>query len=350
MPEFDTLDAQEQTARLERLVRTALPLWGLQDSTLDLIKFRENAVFRVRTPTGEQYALRVHRHGYHSDEALRSELQWIDALDKSGIRVPAVIPTRDGRLFAHAATDEVPGERQIDLFEWVQGRQLGAVEEGLDADQPVAIIYSTIGETAARLHNQALDWQIPPGFTRHAWDADALAGPDPLWGRFWELPALSDDQRALLLRARESVHADLSRYRDDPANADRYSLIHADFVAENLLVDGADVRLIDFDDAGYGWHLFEIATALYFERGEAHFDTAYQALIEGYRRVRELPDAQLAYMPLFFAARSFTYLGWVCTRPETETARTMTPALVEMSLDAVRTYFEARPDFPIGAA
>lgn len=342
MHDFDALSAREQTARLERLVRTALPLWGLEASELALIKFRENAVFRVRTPAGEQYALRIHRHAYHTDDALRSELQWIDALDRAGIRVPAVLPTRDGRLFAHAATEEVPGERQVDLFEWVEGRQLGAVEDGLDESQPVATIYGTIGELAARLHNQALDWQVPEGFTRHAWDADALAGDEPLWGRFWELPALTGDQRELLLRARDRVHADLLRYRADPANAGRYSLIHADFVAENLLVNGSEVRLIDFDDAGFGWHLFELATALYFERGEAHFDAAYSALVEGYRRFRSLPDEQLAYMPLFFAARSFTYLGWVHTRPETETARTMTPALVEMSLDAVRAYLNTQ--------
>nr|WP_241263109.1 phosphotransferase [Parahaliea mediterranea] len=323
------------------MVRNALPLWGLESSELQLIKFRENAVFRVRAANGEQYALRVHRHAYHSDDALRSELQWIDALDTAGIRVPAVIPTRDGRLFAHVRTDGVPGERQVDLFEWVQGRQLGAVEDGLDASQPIATIYGTIGELAAKLHNQALDWQLPDGFRRHAWDADALAGEEPLWGRFWELPALGDAQRELLLTARDRVHADLLRYQADPANSGRYSLIHADFVAENLLVDGSEVRLIDFDDAGFGWHLFELATALYFERGEAHFDQAYAALVEGYRRYRALPDEQLAHMPLFFAARSFTYLGWVATRPETETARTMTPALVEMSCQAVRDYFDA---------
>ncbi len=338
MHDFDTLDADQQTARLETLVHSALPHWGLSASDIHLIKFRENAVFRVRTTDNRQYALRIHRHGYHTDAALRSELEWMSALDKAGIRVPEVIPTRDGTLFARVSSEGVPGERQIDLFGWVEGHQLGALEAGLTNSQPVAAVYHTIGELAARLHNQAVDWTPPEGFSRHAWDADALVGDEPLWGRFWELPSLTGAQRELLLHARERVHADLQRYHADPDNAGRYSMIHADFVAENLLVDGDTVRLIDFDDAGFGWHLFELATALYFERGEPHFNDAYHGLVEGYRRHRSLPDSQLAHLPLFMAARSFTYLGWVCTRPETETARTMTPALIDMSLSAVREY------------
>ena len=34
-------------------------------------------------------------------------------------------------------------------------------------------------------------------------------------------------------------------------------MINADFSAENIMVYDADVRLIDFDDAGFGRHLFE---------------------------------------------------------------------------------------------
>ena len=49
-------------------------------------------------------------------------------------------------------------------------------------------------------------------------------------------------------------------------------MIHADLVPENVLVDGDSIRLIDFDDAGFGWHHFEIATALISSSRQAHFD------------------------------------------------------------------------------
>jgi Ser/Thr protein kinase RdoA (MazF antagonist) len=339
--DFYLLDAAAQEARMRELALAALPLWGLQARHLELIKYRENAVFRLEASDGARYALRIHRYGYHSDAGLRSELQWLEALAAEGIEVPQILPTRDGELFASVAIAAVPEPRQVDLFAWVDGRQLGSVEEGLELDgDAVRRVYRTIGALAARLHAQAVAWPLPQGFSRHAWDAEGLTGEQPFWGRFWELDQLSPAQRALLLQARERVHRGLQEYAARPENHARYSLIHADLVAENLLVDGARVRLIDFDDAGFGWHLFDLATALYFESDAPHFAMAFEALVEGYREHRELPAEQLACMPLFFAARSFTYLGWIHTRKETETARTLGPMLIDMACKAAQAYLQ----------
>ena len=284
--------------------------------------------------------MRIHRAGYHSDEALRSELQWMTALGDYGIRVPTLVPCRNGAPFAVVAGGGVPEPRQVDIFEWVDGRQLGSAEEGVGDSGAISDTYHTIGALAAQLHNQASDWCVPDDFVRHAWDAPGLVGPEPFWGPFWELAALTAEQRELLQTARDKVNVDLGAYAARPENADRYSLIHADFVAENLMVDGDTVRLIDFDDSGYGWHLFELATALYFEMEADYYREAYDALIEGYRQHRALPDTQLAYLPLFFLARSFTYLGWVHTRFETETARELTPVLVDKACKLAREYLQ----------
>lgn len=337
--DFYARDAAGQAHCMRELASAALGHWGLAATDMHLIKYRENAVFRVELADGRRVALRIHRHAYHSDAELHSELQWLDALAAAGIAVPQILPAQDGALFRNVQVPAVPEARQVDIFAWVEGRQLGSVEAGVELDLPtVRGIYRTIGALAARLHEHSAHWTPPEGFVRHAWDADGLAGATPFWGRFWELEQLNDEERKLLVQARDAVHAGLSAYGSDPANGGRYGLIHADLVAENLLVDGADVRLIDFDDAGFGWHLFELATALYFESDAPHFETAFAALVEGYRSVRDLPETQLAHMPLFFAARSFTYLGWIHTRPETETARTLGPMLIDMACRAARRY------------
>jgi Ser/Thr protein kinase RdoA (MazF antagonist) len=115
-------------------------------------------------------------------------------------------------------------------------------------------------------------------------------------------------------------------------------MIHADFAPENLLVDGDRVRLIDFDDAGFGWHLFEIATSLYFILGEPFFDQARDALIRGYRTHRQLHDERLVLLPLFFLARGLSYVGWVHTRRETETAKELTPMLLAAVCELAEGY------------
>jgi Ser/Thr protein kinase RdoA (MazF antagonist) len=334
MTDFYDIDPAEQAERLADAGRAVLGEWGIEDATLALIKHRENAVFRVEQD-GFRAALRMHRHGYHTDDELRSELQWMQALSAAGIRVPEIIPTSSGNLFVDYTADGLPGPLQVDLFEWIDGEQLGSVEEGVSDAAEVDHTFGVLGELAARVHNQAAAWTLPDGFTRHAWDAEGLAGEQPFWGRFWEIGSASAAERALLERARDRVFGDLFGLEKSPGS---YSMIHADFAAENIMVDDDDVRLIDFDDAGYGWHMFELATALYFIRGENYFDRARDALIRGYRKHRQLTDEDLERLPLFFLARGTTYVGWVHTRSETDTARELTPMLVEMACELADEY------------
>jgi Ser/Thr protein kinase RdoA (MazF antagonist) len=257
----------------------------------------------------------------------------MSALQAAGIEVPTVVPALDGRLFVKAQLHAEPGARQVDLFEWIDGRQLGSSEGGLASGlADVEAIYRKVGSLMAGLHNQAAAWPLPGGFQRHHWDLEGLVGEQPLWGRFWELAALAEDQRELLLRARERVRRELIALAGS-ADAKRcHGLIHADLVPENLLLpaDGR-LRLIDFDDAGFGWHGFELATALYFLQDDARYAMIKAALIEGYRSQRSLPDADLERLPMFLAARSFTYLGWVHTRPMSNESAAITPLLIRVA-------------------
>lgn len=334
MSEFFELTPEQQASRLAAAGREVLRQWQLEDASLELIKHRENAVFKVEKP-GFRAALRMHRHGYHSNDELRSEIEWMQALAAAGIQVPAIIPTRSGELFVDYFETGLPGSLQVDLFEWIDGEQLGSVEDGVADEADVERTFGTLGELAAKVHNQAVSWTLPDSFTRHAWDAEGLAGERPFWGRFWEIAAVTADRRALLERVRDGIFAELAALPKSPGS---YSMIHADFAAENIMVDEHGLRLIDFDDAGFGWHLFEIATALYFIRDEPYFHRAERALIGGYRKCRQLTDEDLALLPLFYLARGTTYVGWVHTRSETETARELTPLLVDMVCELGEEY------------
>jgi Ser/Thr protein kinase RdoA (MazF antagonist) len=209
-----------------------------------------------------------------------------------------------------------------------------------DSSDPNAIMEAmgAIGRLAARVHNQATSWRLPDGFVRHAWDADGLAGEQPLWGRFWELPDLTQSQRALVIKARDKVHSDLVAYGRP---AETYSLIHADLLPDNILVEDGTTRIIDFDDAGFGWHQFELATVLVTWLQTDYFDTVRDALVGGYREERELSEEALSYMPLFFLARALTWLGWSYTRYETETAQMMRPIIIEMACALAEEYVSA---------
>jgi len=340
MAGFFDLPPGAQTERLTALGHDALTHWGLGHAALTPIKVRENAVFEVVAPGGARYALRIHRAGYHSDRALSSEIAWMRALSGSGIDVPEVLPTRDGADFVVVGDETTGGARQIDLFAWIAGTPLGTSEAGVAMDDAtLRDVYAQLGALAARVHTHAERWQRPVAFERHAWDAEGLVGEQPFWGRFWELAALSGDDRRTIEAVRDALREDLGGLSTGAAT---YGLIHADFVPENVMVEGGRVKLIDFDDAGEGWHMFELATALVFLWGEPTFDTARDALVAGYRTERALPDEVLATLPTLLMARATTYLGWVHTRSETQTARELTGPLVELNLAMAERYLTAR--------
>lgn len=338
MNDFYQLPVAELENRYEELVRRALPLWGIdRDSALGLLKLRENAVYAVTDrAANEKLVIRVHRAGYHSDAELRSEWQWITGLKEYGVLTPEPRYSRNGRMFEIVESPGVPEPRQVDIVDWIEGEQWGSVEEGLEGSpDEIRVHFETLGSTMAKMHNHARHWQAPEGFTRHAWDVDGLTGDEPFWGRFWELPALSARQRDMMLEVRDRLRAGLTELGTAP---DIYGLIHADLVFENVLTGADGIRVIDFDDCGYGWHLFDIATSIIFLHGTGHFAMAKEALVAGYRQNRPLPDDHLAWFPVLLMARATTYLGWMHTRSETETAREMTPYIIELVMNLAEDY------------
>src|SRR3954451_6004337 len=210
-------------ASLQRLITLVEARWPLQCASIQPIKVRENAVYAVHLRDGSKVVLRVHRCGYHCDEALQSERTWMQALEDHGIEVPRHVLSTSGRSFERAHIDGFEGERQVDVFHWIAGQQLGSVERGVALDG-VADVYRKVGRLAARLHNQSSAWSMPAGFLRHAWDADWVAGEQPFWGGFWDLGALTASKRQLFVELRQSLWRDLRAFGPAP---DRYGLIHA---------------------------------------------------------------------------------------------------------------------------
>ncbi|MFT2214196.1 phosphotransferase enzyme family protein [Rhizobium giardinii] len=325
-------------AALTTRAREALGHWGLGTQKPHLLKFRENAVFRIVLTNGEPAALRLHRPGYHDENALKSELSWMAALRRADLRVPAPIATPDGRHIVSLEATANFGTQHADIVSWMNGSPLGQSGVPLPhSRERLATIFRSLGETMARMHAASDAWLPPPSFSRPAWDANGLLGDQPLWGRFWDCAGLSAAQAQRLGDLRQSLQNQvnaLSRLDLD------YGLIHADLVRENVLVGSDRIELIDFDDSGHGWRMFDISTALFKNRKEPEYPLIRACLIEGYRTARPLPDHALDTLPLFEVLRSLTYIGWIGERSGTPDATIRMQGYVADALalaDALRT-------------
>lgn len=281
------------------VVEKALAQWGFVGADCRLVAARENRVYRVEKD-GVAYALRLHRMGYCSEAELRSELQWMDTADAGGLDVPTPVASTAGRLM------HIIDGVAVDVLSWLEGTPLGKTGAPLEIRDREAM-FRAIGREMAQLHAVSDAWTLPEGFTRRRWDRDGLLGEAPVWGRFWDNPTLSTEDRRLFLRLREVATAELTTHESDLD----YGLIHADLVRENVMVHEGKVQLIDFDDSGFGFRLFDIATTLLRNRTEPDYEALKEALLQGYHSVRDL---DLTSLDLFLVLRAATYVGWIISR------------------------------------
>ncbi|MDB5480080.1 MAG: aminoglycoside phosphotransferase [Caulobacteraceae bacterium] len=293
--------------------RAALEAFRIAPARLDFVNVSENVTFRVTDEADRDFVLRLHRPWYHTLERLKGERVWTRALAAAGVAVPEGVITHAGDDYVRVAVEPLGEQRWAGLARWIEGRVLfGVVEAEADAVANEGH-FERLGGIMAALHNQAARWSPPGSFERHALDADGLMGEAPFWGPFWDHPMFSPAERALMLATRDRIHAALSRYGRDPAT---FSLIHADLHPGNVLIDGDHLAVIDFDDAAFGWHLYDLAVALVFYQDHAHFAGFRDACLRGYGAVRPLPDDVVRLLPMFLLIRRLVQIGWLHARPE----------------------------------
>lgn len=311
-------------AAATELAREALPAYGLDPrSELVLLKQRENVVFSLRHG-GIDYVLRVHRQGYHSDAELGCELDFVRALRAEGVSVPDFVPTRDGLGFCVVGADRPAGAHQVDLQHLLAnegdfGDERTAVDGSAELDPAD---FAALGRLAAEVHAATERSGYTMAVPRDDWDlagliGDPATGATPAWGDPLRIRELAGDDRAAveaaIARIREILHA-------YGAPAHRFGPIHADLTPENVLRTPSGLVLIDFDDFAAGWHLFDLATAIYFFTPHPRYAEYRDALFAGYEAVRPLDPADFAAFPAMLLARGLTYLGWAADRRGEPTA------------------------------
>ena len=328
---FAALSETEQLEHLADVARRALAFWGLPDDcAITLLSLSENATYAVETPAGRA-VMRVHRTGYHSLAAIRSELQWMQALqEQAGIQTPQARAGLDGEMIGSVATPALQEVRQVVMFDWIDG-------EAPDESQLHAP-FVRLGRVTALLHEHARQWSQPAGFERLRWDFAGCLGSVTHWGDWRDGPGLNSDGVDLLQHAVDKLEARLQAFGAGP---DRFGLIHADLRLANLLEVDGETRVIDFDDAGFGWFLYDLGGALSFIETREDVPGLIAAWVEGYESVRALSSEEKAAIPSFILLRRLTLLAWIASHPETELAQSQGEAFTEGTLVLALHYLDS---------
>jgi Ser/Thr protein kinase RdoA (MazF antagonist) len=285
------------------LLSRALPLYGLpRDTPLALLNRSENETWRAA-----DLILRLHRPGYHSGKEIASELAWLTALqDLPGLRAVKPVAGRQGLV------TKLDG-RFIVGFAPIDGHEL---QPGDD----LARWFGPLGEITARLHLHARSWTPPADFTRKRWDVDTILGPRPHWGHWHQAPGLDAQGRNLLDRATAELARRLTGYGTGPKV---FGLIHADLRLANLMVDAKGLTAIDFDDCGFGWWAYDLASALSFIETDPRLPDLIARWCDGYTRIAPLGPEDRAMIPALIFLRRVLLTAWLATRADSDTARAL---------------------------
>jgi Ser/Thr protein kinase RdoA (MazF antagonist) len=291
--------------------RAALAPFGFSpQARLALLSLSENATYRVDDPeAGRTAVLRVHRTGYHPPGAVASELAWLQALRRDeGLLTPAVFAAADGREVVDVTIGGVT--RQTVLFEFMPGTE--------PPEEDLAEKFELLGEICGRMHRHSREWSRPASFVRFSWDFDSCVGESGRWGRWQDGVGVGREELATLDRAAALMRDRLRRFGAGP---ERFGLIHADMRLANLLVNGRDIQVIDFDDCGFGWFLFDLGASVSFFEHDPRTPALCDAWQRGYRRILPLPAADAAEIPTFVLLRRLQLVAWVGSHRFADSAR-----------------------------
>jgi len=326
-----TVSDTDQIAALATLASASLRLWDVPaDATARLINLSENATYLVEARSGFRAVLRLHRDGYHSRRAIECELAWMAALDREGgVETARPIPGRDGTLIQEQGGAGLSPRRMV-MFEFLDG-------EEPDPDQDLVAPFRQLGAMAAKTHLHTITWIRPEPFERLVWDDEMVFGRRATWGDWRDAPGLDTDSISILEAAEILVR---DRLADYGRQEDRYGLIHADMRLANLLIDGGRTRLIDFDDCGFGWFIYDFAAGISFMEAHPQVPALRAAWLDGYRDVRPLSDADEAEIDSFIMLRRMALLAWIGSHAGTDLARSQAPHFASVSARLARDYLD----------
>lgn len=350
LTDFKTLSFEEQISHFHDVARRALGRWGYpEDAGLKLLNITENATFRVDGPDGACMVMRVHRIDYAQKDSIRTELAWLRALRaETDIHAVEPLPALDGDLVQTVATPRLGEERHVVCFAFVGGKaprdshddnedigklvavldripkavtlplfrfaavaydKLGARSAGKNRLTPGdEAMYRTLGRIAATIHLHAMDWREPAYYQRIEWDWDATFGKG--WNNYYgahyhqlrgmfnglikEKDIAAIDACAELMKRRVEAYGKSAR---------RYGMIHSDLRMSNLLIEGETITVLDFDDCGKGWFMYDVACILGLMEHRPDLARLIEVIMEGYCAVRPVGPEEILEIQTFVMMR-----------------------------------------------
>jgi len=271
--EYAELDEDGQVVEVQKLVPGLLSQYGIESSSVENVNHSFNSSFKVTSTRGDEYALRINLGSGKKPEEILAEMQWLEALAQDGsVKAPEPIRTTNHELLIKTPFEPLNTETTAVLFKWLEGEEAG---DEITDDQ-----LFELGQNMAKLQLFAenLEFQNPASLPlinstlMNSEDLLTIEQPkeinDKLYGDILKALSITDE-----------VHTRLSAENN-------LIPIHADMHAGNVIVNNGKLAIIDFDDAGIGLPIQDLAISNYYIREDTEKEKHLKA---GFASIKELP-------------------------------------------------------------
>ncbi len=238
-----------------------------------------NSNFSVETDRGRWF-VRVNEGKAEVDVAWEARL--VSALAAGGVVTPPPVLALDGRPYAPLASER---GKWVSVFPWRAGHHLAPHEVTPERA-------AQLGAALAQLHLSGLE--LPLG-----WRRGSIYDHDHLVARFARFQSTCDPA---LVTATAILGEELAN-ASEAAGVRRHAtqgIIHGDLFRDNVLWDAGQVTaILDFEQASAGSLAYDLAVCIndWCWTGQPEL-ALVRALLEGYQRVRPLPQADREALPI----------------------------------------------------
>ncbi|NJM60470.1 MAG: phosphotransferase [Oscillatoriales cyanobacterium RU_3_3] len=280
-----------QASIYDYIANVALDRYNLAQGLRYFLGHSGSVTFRIETQQ-EKFLLRIHQAIFSSQgdvwqkpEVIESELLWLAALHlDTDLVVQTPIKNLQNRLVTPVIVDENTEVFYCSLLRWIDG-------EILQFDRTPQQAYQ-LGKLIAQLHQHSQKWQRPHNFTRPAYDRNrlkiALSKLHPASSQ----GLIAAENYNVLELAAGQVQKLMETLEQTQEN---WGLIHADLHDGNYLFHNEELRPIDFARCGFGYYLYDVATALQYLHPAVR-----SCFFEGYQTIRKLPENYVHIAESFF--------------------------------------------------
>ena len=294
MSEYLEMDREEQISLLEEFANDVLIQYGITGSDFHCQHHSYNTTFKFKGSDGVDYAMRISTASRKWPEHIWAEVQWLEELHRDGsISAPLPIKNLQREAFSNHYFFYQGGNLDVIIYPWIEGEVVGANP----SDEQIF----ELGKQMATMHLLGKNWK-PEGYANFlAIDKPLMIREDNLFT--FQLDEISPAQYEILREINDGSEKLFERLRE----GSEPQLIHADLHFGNVLSSAGKLAILDFDDAGMGFPLQDLAITIFSLRTDRERE---KQLLAGYSSVAPLPVFEPADLELLIANRCLVLLNY----------------------------------------